>query len=229
MAISHLIKEQLIQDVGVEAEKITVIENGIGKTTESIEAGRSAARDRMGVDDEQFVVLFAGDLKTPRKNFDILLAALQYLPVEIVVVAAGAHEEGPYPQLAKQLGVEDRVKFLGMRTDLLNLYPGADTFALLSHYEPFGLVVTEALSAGLPVVTANTVGASDIVRRHKCGIVIEDPTDVEAVAAALRMLFDNPAMRQEMGNKGNKVGEELAWPKVGKRYIDLLQQVAASQ
>lgn len=229
VAISHLIKEQLIQDVGVEPEKITVIENGMGTTAGPTEAGRSAARGKMGVDDGQFVVLFAGDLKTPRKNFDILLAALQHLPAEIVVVAAGAHEDGPYPQLAKQLGVEDRVRFLGMRTDLLNLYSGADIFSLLSHYEPFGLVVTEALSAGVPVVTASTVGASDVVRRHECGIVLEDPTDVAAVAAALRLLFDNPEMRQKMGNNGNKVGEELAWPKVAKRYIDLLQQVATSR
>lgn len=225
VAVSPLVRQQLIDDVGIDAAKITVIENGSDAPARTAKDGRALARATMGVDDQQFVVLFAGDLKTPRKNFDVLLAALRHLPEDVVLVAAGAHEAGPYPGLAHRLGVAARVKFLGMRDDLLKLYAGADVFALLSHYEPFGLVVTEALAAGVPVVTASSVGASDVVRRHGCGMVMDEATDDAAVAAALRTLRDDLAMRQHMGQRGLGVPEELAWSKVGERYMAVLKDL----
>jgi glycosyltransferase involved in cell wall biosynthesis len=188
---------------------------------------RAEARRQLGVDDNQFVILFAGDLRTPRKNFDVLLRALKSLPKHVVLLAAGNHEEGPYPSLTKDAGLSARVRFLGTRRDMAAVYPAGDVFALLSHYDPFGLVVTEAMSAGLPVLTASTVGASAVVAIHEAGYVIADPTDDAAVARAVTDLLGDACRRGEMGSRGRCVANELSWSRIGERYAQVIAETFA--
>lgn len=225
-AVSELVKQQLVSDVGIDAAKITVIENGVDPCEAPTGADRAEARGRLGIDDGQFVILFAGDLRTPRKNFDVLLRALRNLPERVVLVAAGNHEGGPYPALTKEAGLAARVRFLGMRGDMSAIYPAGDLFALLSHYDPFGLVVTEAMSAGLPVVTASTVGASAVVVKHNAGFVIDDPTNDVAVARAITKLLDNPDLASTMGVNAREVAKDLSWDCVGERYAQTFLAVA---
>ncbi len=228
VAVSGLVKEQLVKDVGVEAAKVVVVENGLDPgPSEKCSVTREHARKVFDVDDDAFVVFFAGELKTPRKNFDVLLRALPTLPPKVVLVAAGAHDGGPYPTMADRLMVRDRVRFLGFRRDINSLFPGGDAFALLSHYDPFGLVITEAMSVGLPIVTSATCGACAAVRRHDAGIVLENPTDTAATANAIRLLLGDRSMRRRMGAGGRAAAQELAWPKVGERYEAILIEVAS--
>jgi glycosyltransferase involved in cell wall biosynthesis len=228
VAVSDLVKEQLVKDVGIDAAKVLVVENGLDPLpSEDGGVARERARHEFGVDDDAFVVFFAAEMKTPRKNFDVLLQAIRLLPPQVVIVAAGGYEGGPYPAMADRLGVRDRVRFLGFRRDVNGLYPGGDAFALLSHYDPCPISICEAMSAGLPVITSTTCGSSAPVRRHNAGIVIETPTDVAAIADALRLLLGDPAMRQRMGAGGQAATEELAWPKVGERYEAIFEEVAS--
>lgn len=228
VAVSGLVRDQLIQRVGVDESKIRVVENGLEPSqskSKSKPDERAGIRREFGVDDDRFVLLFVGELKTPRKNFEVLLEALLRLPEEVVLVAAGGSDDGPYPGRARAMGLSDRVRFMGFRRDVERLYSGADAFALLSHYEPFGLVVTEAMAAGLPVITAITVGASGVVMRYGAGAVIDRPDDAGAVIQAVNDLLHDPALRRERGANAQSASEELAWGRVGDRYLAVLQEV----
>jgi len=102
---------------------------------------------------------------------------------------------------AFRLGIGERVKFLGQRTDVGNLMRAADIHCQPNTGpEPFGIVFVEALYAGLPVVTSNFGGGAEIVN-DSCGI-LTPPGDAEAAANALRSLILNPELRARLGAAG---------------------------
>ena len=112
---------------------------------------------------------------------------------------------------AEQVGIADRVRFLGQRTDVPRLMAAADVFCQPNTGpEPFGIVLVEALYAGLPVVTSGFGGAAEIVDQT-CG-VLTTPGDPEAVAAALGSLIQDPSRRQALGAAGPSRAESLCDP-----------------
>ena len=99
--------------------------------------------------------------------------------------------------LAKELGVSDRVIFLGFRTDVFELYHAADISAFPSKIEGLGLAGVEAMAAGVPLVSSNVHGILDYVIDGKTGYAI-DPKDVDGYAEAIKKLADNPELRVSM-------------------------------
>jgi glycosyltransferase involved in cell wall biosynthesis len=102
---------------------------------------------------------------------------------------------------AERLGVADRIRLLGERTDVRQLLAAADVHCQANlRPEPFGIVFVEALAAGLPVAAVATGGTLEIVD-DSCGILVP-PNDPAALAAALRRLIDDPALRARLGSAG---------------------------
>jgi rhamnosyl/mannosyltransferase len=109
-------------------------------------------------------------------------------------------------QMSRDLGLEGRVRFLGdvSAADLPRLYAAADVFVLPSilRAEAFGLVLLEAMAAGLPCVTTELgTGSTFIVQDEVTGLVVP-PHDAAALAAALRRLAADPALRTRLGAAG---------------------------
>ena len=108
---------------------------------------------------------------------------------------------------AETLGIADRVRFLGERQDVAKLLHAADIFCQPNIApEPFGISFAEALAAGLPVVTTNMGGATEIVD-NTCGFLVDN--NVAAVAYSLRKLIESSALRAELGSKGPQKMERL--------------------
>ena len=161
----------------------------------------------------------------PRKNLDTVLRALPGvagLHLAVVGTVAGS----PYPALARSLGVAERVHFLDFRADIAALMRCADLFVFPSRYEPFGIVVLEAMNAGLPVITARAVGAADLVT-PACGVVLAEADDVEGLTAALRRLAADPALRACMGRHARAAAEEHTWVRMAESYVSLYREIAA--
>ncbi|MGH9913773.1 MAG: glycosyltransferase family 4 protein, partial [Pyrinomonadaceae bacterium] len=114
------------------------------------------------------------------------------------------HEEEYLNQLkaqANQLGIGDRVIFLGQRTDVRRILSASDIHCQPNiGPEPFGVVFTEALSEGVPVVTTSMGGAREVIDKT-CGVLVPEG-DVDAIANALRQLIDNTDLRRSMGAAG---------------------------
>ncbi|MEM9827211.1 MAG: glycosyltransferase family 4 protein [Planctomycetota bacterium] len=223
VAVSELVRDQLINDVGIDAGKITVIENGIDDAASRPTDAAENLRRELGIAPDAFVLFFAGELRTPRKNFDVLLQALKRLPQDVVVIAAGAFDGGPYRKLVSDFGLDSRVHFLGHRNDVCNLYAAGDVYVCMSHYDPFPIVTCEAMAVGVPVVVASTVGSAGTVLRHGCGVVINDPRDAQALADACRQLQLAPERRAAMKQNALAAAEHMSWRAKCEAYLQLIE------
>ncbi|MEM8493797.1 MAG: glycosyltransferase family 4 protein [Planctomycetota bacterium] len=226
VAVSSLVRDQLVEDVGLDSARITVIANASDPVPQ---VSRTDARRRLldlgGWNDDPFVIMFAGEAKGRRKNLDVNLRALSQLPGHFRLVVAGAYEPGPYPAEVEQAGLSDRVAFLGHRKDVRELYAGADVFAFCSHYDPFALVIVEAMSAGLPTATTRTTGASTVVAESG-GLVLETPDDDRCLASWLVRLADDKAMWQDLSQRSRVVAASRTWAVAGDAYEAVYQEAA---
>ncbi|HEY9670368.1 MAG TPA: glycosyltransferase family 4 protein [Waterburya sp.] len=223
VAVSQRVKKELIYS-GIPPECIQVIRCGVG--LQEFLPG-SAERRQWGLPEQVPLALFAGDIRINRKNLDTVLHALVDVP-GLHLAVAGITEGSPYPQLAAQLGLSSRVHFLGYQPNISELMRAADLFVFPSRYEPFGLVVLEAMASGLPVITATTTGAAEVVT-PECGVVLSDSEDVYGLAQALLHLAGNPVLRRRMGEAARLVAQQHSWTSMAQSYVDLFEKVAAQE
>jgi len=114
-------------------------------------------------------------------------------------------------QKAIELGIGDRVRFLGQRSDVPSLLAAADIFSQPNTgAESFGIVFIEALAAGLPVITTALGGPREIVN-ESCGFLVP-PGDAHLLAASLRRLIDSSELRSKLGQHGPQRARELCDP-----------------
>jgi glycosyltransferase involved in cell wall biosynthesis len=93
-----------------------------------------------------------------------------------------------------------------------------------SRYEPFGLVVIEAMAAGLPVITASTTGAAELVTPES-GIVLPNPDDDRALAQALLLLAGDRNLRSQMGQAARAIAQQHSWDKMAQSYVNLFEEL----
>ena len=210
---------------GTQSERIEVVYNGVD--TSAFTAARRTGSDRasFGLPDDACLLLFVGDLRTPRKNLDTVLKALLQLPSNVHLAVAGYIPGSPYPDEAKALGIDDRVHFLGLVKNMPTLMHSVDAFVFPSRYEAMSLSLLEALAAGLPVITAKTAGGAEIIGTD-CGIVLDDPDDANALAGAVARLADAPELRREMGAAARLLADQFGWARMARRYLDLYRGFA---
>jgi UDP-glucose:(heptosyl)LPS alpha-1,3-glucosyltransferase len=125
------------------------------------------------------------------KGLDPLLHALARVPAHIplVVLVAGSPRTDRYRRLAHRFGVGSRVRFAGFCSDMRCTYFAADFLVHPTFYDPCSLVVLEALTCGLPVITSRFNGAQELLRGSE-GFMIDDPHDHAALAECLVRLSE---------------------------------------
>ncbi len=186
---------------------------------ETDKKARAVVRSQLGTSERATVILQASRLER-WKGQAIHLAALGLLrdvPGWECWLAGGIQKAGEAQFMdelrsaVERAGIADRVRFLGQRADVPRLMAAADVFCQPNTGpEPFGIVLVEALYAGLPVVTSGFGGAAEIVDQT-CG-VLTTPGDPEAVAAALRNLIRDRSRRRALGTAGPSRAESLCDP-----------------
>jgi glycosyltransferase involved in cell wall biosynthesis len=183
---------------------------------------RRRLRAELRVPDEDLVVLFVGG-DWNRKGLPIVVEALVRVPrARLWVVGSG--DSARLETRARRLGVEDRIRFFGARTDGERFYGAADVFCLPSLYEAFPLVGLEAAAAGLPLVATRVSGIEDLVVHGKSGLLVERTN--EAVGDALTVLFADSDLRRRMGVEARDRVSGYTWEQsvdaVAQAYDQLL-------
>ncbi len=224
VAVSQRVKQELL-DIGVPKEAIRVILCGVD--LQEFSPGY-ANRKKWGLPDQVPLALFVGDIRINRKNLDTVLHALVQVP-ELHLAVVGTTEGSPYPQLAAQLELGDRVHFLGNPQNVVaELMRAVDLFVFPSRYEPYGLVVIEAMASGLPVITATTTGAAEIVT-PECGVVLSDTEDTNALAQAMSSIASEPELRNRMGQAARSIAQQHSWASMAQSYVDLFEELASHE
>jgi glycosyltransferase involved in cell wall biosynthesis len=209
----------LAADYGVPSGRLSVVEPG---------TDRVAARTR---DQPGEVILLAVGAVIPRKGYDVLIAALArlaHLRWRLVIAGDGGRCPETFRRLKADiaaLALADRVSLLGAVSSeqLASLYAQSDLFALPSRFEGYGMVFTEAIAHGLPVV-GTTAGAIPETVPDGAGVLVP-PDDVEALAAALRRLIEDPAERERLAAAA-RAARFPSWREQGAAFARLLEAVA---
>jgi glycosyltransferase involved in cell wall biosynthesis len=163
---------------------------------------RAEVRARFGLDGEAPVILTVARL-SPEKQVDRVLDAFAIVrrdqPCQLLIVGAGEQGRALHEKVRRD-AIPD-VKFAGYlrQSEIPAAYRASDIFTLFSNYEPWGLVVNEAMHCGLPVVASERVGSAyDLIQEAVTGHVV-DHRDVHQLADRLRVLVGDPELRQTMG------------------------------
>jgi glycosyltransferase involved in cell wall biosynthesis len=172
------------------------------------------------------------------KGADVCIEALDKLrdlPVKLQIVGGGTPDyERSLRDLVKRLDVEDRVEFVGSTPPdrIPSFFAAADIFLLASRYEPFGIVLLEAMAAGLPIVATNVGGIPAVVQNGVSARLVP-PGDADALADAVRELVSHDALRLSLIREARKRVTEFsleslltvlsnAWRKLAKEPHSVL-------
>jgi UDP-glucose:(heptosyl)LPS alpha-1,3-glucosyltransferase len=180
IANSHRGKQEIIRHYRFPAARIEVIHNGTDP---------DRFRPRGPKSGRKLLLLFVGS-GFERKGLGFAIHALSKLPADVELKVAGKGNAAPYLRLAHKLGVEARVHFLGVQSRIEDVYAQGDILVHPAIYEPFSNACLEAMACGLPVVTSRMNGASEIISPGRDGVVVEDPSDAGALAAAINLFCD---------------------------------------
>lgn len=226
IAISSDTRDRARRYYGIE-RPIQVIPYGFSPpegAEPSIDGHPSTDDETPPATEDDFRLIAVGRL-VARKGFDHLLTALSELPpnVRLEVVGDGPLAE-PLRRRAVELGISERVSWPGFlpRPEILRRLRRADCFVLSSLHEGLGIVVQEAMHAGLPVVATDNGGQVDLVSHETTGLLVP-VADPAAMADAVRRLMDDPAGRGEMGRRGRERIEELAMPQNARQVVGVLR------
>jgi len=170
----------------------------------------------------------------PQKGFDVLLRAMANAVAAAdfdhdLVLAGDGPEHERLRELAAQLGLGTRVTFTG-RVDhakAMRLFAGCSFFVLPSRREPFGIVNLEAMAAGKAVLAARVGGVPEIVSDGVNGVLVR-PDDAETLAAAIRRLASDEALRQRLGEAGRNRAAGFRWPAIAEQYIEVYRKARPS-
>ncbi len=217
----------LLESRGVPAERIVVIPDGVDVD----EFTGIPPRPVRTVP----IALFVGRLYPQQKGLETLVRALALLPssVDLKVRLMGEDWGGAalVQRLASDLQVGGRIAVIGpvSRTKLLQEYAAADLLVLPSLFEPFGIVLLEAMAAGLPVVASRVGGIPEVVAEGETGLLVK-PGDESELASALLRLAKDADLRRRLGERGRQRSASYAWealvPRILRAYEEALQERA---
>lgn len=228
VAVSRSEGETIRASGVVPAERLVVVPNGIDPAPWlAARSDRAGLARELDVDAGTPIVLVAG-LLNAAKGQDLALEALARLRARPVLVFAGNGEDRARLEvLARELGVDDRVRFLGWREDVPRLVASSDLVLLPSRWEGLPYVVLEAFAAGVPVVATPVDGARELVREGVTG-VLASAIGADAIAAALdRALQLAPAAHAALGENGRAlVLAEYTLERMARRLVDVYREHA---
>lgn len=211
-------------------EKICLIPNGVDimKFAPS-ESTRSALRDALKLRDEDFAMIFVGH-EFRRKGLSIAIESLQRLPPTVCLLVVGGNSTSEIEaarRFSEDIGVDDRVKFLGRRTDVNELMCASDVFVLPTYYETWALVGLEAMACGTPALMTAVGGIREYLVDGANGRFIERTPD--DVANKVRSLMSDRTAMEAMRSNARDTAVTFSWDAIADKYLNLVEEVAKNR
>ena len=194
---------------------------------------RTDVRAALGLAPDEFFLLYAGRLGT-EKNLHFLLRAFRVLldywesprPIRLVLVGDGPHRP-LFEEYSQELRLGERVLFTGFipRDELVDYYRAADLFVFASKTETQGLVLMEAMAAGLPAVVVRAMGVTDIVFDGETGVLV--PEDEKIFAHTVMELLQDPQRREHLQAGAKRKAHEMSIQHSATKLIEIFENVKA--
>ncbi len=200
VAVSEAVAHSLARH-GISGSRVTVLLNAIN-IKRFTEIDRNVIRNKFGISENEFIFLFAGRL-THQKGVDILLSAFKDVTQGTLYIVGDGEDRDKLHDLSKQIGIDSRVKFLGIRHDMPELYKITDVFVLPSRWEGLVIVMMEAMASGLPIIASRIDGMNELVEEGRNGILIS-PENISELSEAMRTLLTDRSRRESMAYENLK-------------------------
>jgi type III pantothenate kinase len=210
--------------LGVDRDRIRIIPNGISP----VDFLPARARDPAA---RPVTALYVGRIEPEQKGLEDLLRAMALISspdaLSLRVVGEDWGGERRLRDLARDLGITRRIAWTGSVSEEAKRteYAAADLLVLPSRFEPFGIVLLEAMAAGLPVVATRVGGIPEVVVDGITGRLVP-PRDPAALAEALQALASDPSLRSRLGRSGQERAQAFSWAMLLPRFLALFREVA---
>lgn len=223
VAVSGVVRRELVEEVGIPARKVVLIHNGIDVSPVPV-SNLTAKRHQAGLLADDLVLVTVGRL-AEIKNYQMLLEAIaiaiREAPTLKLIMVGDGPERAKLEATAARLGLSERVRFLGERADVPDWLALGDVFVLPSHYEGISIALLEAMAAGLPAIVTRVGGNPEVVIDRENGWLV-DSGDTEGLARALVVSFREPALRNALGRAAREsVERDFDLRKAVGRYEDI--------
>ncbi len=217
-AISNYVKQNVLKTCPVNDNKVSILHPAINVNDYAPENfNRKTLRGALGIDNKSVVIGIASRI-SPGKGYEEFLQAAKILkkefPAGICFLAAGGKSRGEEEyfnnimRLTHELGLDNAVKYIGFRENIAEVLSIMDIFVFPSHEESFGVLLIEAMAAGLPAAASNNAGIPDIVIDGETGILVP-PKDAVKLAGAVKYLIEDKELRTKLGREARKRAEGI--------------------
>jgi glycosyltransferase involved in cell wall biosynthesis len=218
VGVSHHTARSFVE-AGYRPDRVHAVLNAIEPSRWDPSLDPAPGRASLGVPDGAPLIVSVARLFRGKGHIELLSALAvvkrKYPNVRLAVVGSDYPADSGTTQMlkehARELGIEENVMFTGQRSDIALLLAACDIFSLPSFEEPFGLVFAEAMAMKRPVVALTNGGTPEVVEHGKCGL-LSPPGDIDALAANLLRLLDDPALRTSFGEFGRARVEQHFTP-----------------
>src|SRR6266540_3276281 len=220
---SNYMLDHIQHVLGAVKTKVRVIPNGVESSR--FNGGRQPQLILAGISEDRKIILYVGRIVREKGIFTLLdaLEKLRKQGKDVSLVYVG---EGPLQEdLAKEVlrrKLSDRVTLAGFVDEkkLVSLYNSSDVFVLASHYEPFGMVVLEAMASRIPVVVSDVGGLSEIVEDGITGVKVL-ASDPRALAEGILRVLNNPELSERLKeNAYRAVQERYKWDLIAEKTLE---------
>ncbi len=215
-------QSDLIKFYGADPAKMQVIYNGVDSDRFSPANARfrGEVRQRYQIPEEAIVVLFVGEYR--RKGLATVIDALgQLQDKRLHLLAVGRGDLAHYRTLAALAGIADRATFAGPARSIEQIFGAADLFVFPTYYEPFGMVITEAMASGLPVITSRSAGAAELITEGESGLLLESPSDPSELSEKIAALVSDSTALKDMGRRARSAASGYTWDNVAEDTLSL--------
>jgi UDP-glucose:(heptosyl)LPS alpha-1,3-glucosyltransferase len=220
IAVSNAVADEVHTFYGVRSERITAIPNGVDLqlfTPAKKPEFRDVVRKGLGITADGIVLIFVGH-EFERKGLELAIEVLKEISNrKLYLLVAGGDKDAKYKEKCAKLGVDDRVKFIGYTKDICKYYAASDIFVLPASYEPFGLVVSEAMASGLPVIITKSSGAAELIQNGVNGFLLDMGTIKNEMVKYINMLIEDIELRGRLALNARKTIEGYSWEKMGQK------------
>jgi UDP-glucose:(heptosyl)LPS alpha-1,3-glucosyltransferase len=225
VAVSQMVKNEIIANYHVPPADIIVNHNGvdIGKFNPgNREEYRREIRKKHEIANDDFMILFLGT-GFKRKGLKYIIKALPDIPkIKLMVVGRGNIKR--YRKLAAEFSVLDRTVFVGPIKNVEAYYAAADIFVFPSIYDPCANVTLEAMASGLPVITSESNGASDVINHGKNGYILDSADDTHDIKKYIKFLIDNKILN-EFSKKSRCTMLDYSKEKNYQKMLDIYRDI----
>lgn len=228
IAVSQNVREDLIHEFGFPQDRIVTIPNGVDTQRfhpSNRSRHRAQMRQKLGLKEDDTVAIFVGN-SWERKGLRLAIRSIRRIAnpaLKLLVVGEGNPSQYASPQQLRD--PSDKVVFVDRPVnEIQRYYAASDLLVFPSRYEPFGLVVLEAMASGLPVIVSSAAGVAEHLTDGKTGLLVHCLEDEAEIESKIELILSNHLLRQRLEVEGRQLAHQFSWDRIASLTRQVYEQ-----